>query len=312
MSDLLLSTTILASFLGGVVALLAPCCISVMLPAYFASTFQRRSRIVAMTGVFSLGVATIILPIALGASALSRLLLAQHAWIFGVGGALMVAGGLLMLTGRSFSLPMPGSAGGATGGTGVRKVYGLGVFAGGASACCAPVLIGVAALSGAAASFPVALAVGIAYVFGMVAPLALIAAVWDRRQWGASALQRRTVSVGLGRRRRALPLGNALSAALLVLMGLLTAGLAVAGQGMTSGGWQRSVSSWTQHAAAVALDALSWLPGWVSALLVFGLLALLVRAALRRPPSSRSTDPRDDDRGPTDHPTRTDHLETTP
>ena len=41
--DVLLGTALFASFLGGVVALLAPCCVSVMLPAYFASTFRRRS-----------------------------------------------------------------------------------------------------------------------------------------------------------------------------------------------------------------------------------------------------------------------------
>lgn len=287
MSTLLLSSTVLAAFFGGVVALLAPCCISVMLPAYFASTFRRRTRIAFMTLVFSLGVATIILPIALGASALSRLLLAQHAWIFGIGGALMVVGGLAMLRGMRFAIPMPGG-GGSTGDGGVRSVYGLGVFAGGASACCAPVLVGVAALAGAAASFPVALAVGTAYVFGMVAPLALIALVWDRRRWGAAALQQRTVRLA----GRQVALGNALSGGLLIVMGALTAGLALAGNGMTAGGWQREVSSWTQHAAAVALDALSWLPGWAGALLVLGALALFVRAALRRsaePPDTTTT-----------------------
>lgn len=276
MSDLLLSTTVLASFFGGMVALLAPCCISVMLPAYLASTFRRRSRIAFMTLVFSLGVGTVILPIALGASALSRLLLAQHAWIFGIGGLLMVLGGVLMFAGFRFSLPMPGG-GGSPGNGGLRSVYSLGVFAGGASACCAPVLIGVAALSGAAASFPVAVAVAVAYVFGMVAPLAIIALVWDRRQWGESTLKRRTVPIG----RRGVPLGNALSAGLLIAMGLLTAGLAVSGTGMTTGAWQRSVSSWTQHVAAVALDALSWLPGWAGGLLVLTALLLFVGVAVR-------------------------------
>lgn len=65
MRELLLSTTILAAFLGGMVALLAPCCVSVMVPAYFAASFRTRTRIVAMTGVFALGVATVILPIGL-------------------------------------------------------------------------------------------------------------------------------------------------------------------------------------------------------------------------------------------------------
>jgi cytochrome c-type biogenesis protein len=39
-----------------------------MPPAYFASAFQHRHTLVAMTFLFAAGVATIILPIALGAS----------------------------------------------------------------------------------------------------------------------------------------------------------------------------------------------------------------------------------------------------
>jgi cytochrome c-type biogenesis protein len=288
MSDLLITSTVLASFVGGILALLAPCCISVMLPAYFASTFSRRTQIVAMTMVFTAGVGTVILPIALGASALSSLLLGQHAWIFGVGGALMALAGFAMVAGWKFSLPMPG--GGASGGGGVRGVYGLGVFAGGASACCAPVLLGVAALSGAAASFPVALAVGVAYVFGMVAPLALIALLWDRRDWSASRLQSRTVAVPFGSTRRAVPLGNVLSGGLLVLMGALTSLLAVSGKAMDTAEWQVRAGAWLQHVAAVVLDALSWLPGWAGTLLVFGALALIVTVAVRQSTGSGPTD----------------------
>lgn len=288
MSDLLITSTVLASFVGGILALLAPCCISVMLPAYFASTFSRRTQIVAMTMVFTAGVGTVILPIALGASALSSLLLGQHAWIFGVGGALMAFAGLAMVAGWKFSLPMPG--GGASGGVrGVRGVYGLGVFAGGASACCAPVLLGVAALSGAAASFPVALAVGVAYVFGMVAPLALIALLWDRRDWSASRLQSRTIAVPVGSTRRAVPLGNVLSGGLLVLMGALTSLLAVSGKAMDTADWQVRAGAWLQHVAAVVLDALSWLPGWAGALLVFGGLAGIVTVAVRQSTSPGRT-----------------------
>ncbi|MDT5134770.1 MAG: cytochrome c-type biosis protein, partial [Mycobacterium sp.] len=40
MGEVLFGTTLLASFLGGVVALLAPCCVSVMLPAYLSTGFR--------------------------------------------------------------------------------------------------------------------------------------------------------------------------------------------------------------------------------------------------------------------------------
>lgn len=277
--QLLLSTTIFASFLGGVVALLAPCCVSVMLPAYFASSFQRRSQLLAMTLVFAAGVGTVILPIALGASALSALLTGYHALVFSIGGALMVAAGLAMLAGWKFMLPMPVRGGG--GRRGVGGVYSLGVFSGAASACCAPVLAGVAAVSGAVSSFPAALAVGVAYVFGMVAPLTAVALLWDARDWGSSRLLTgRSVRVWLGRTRR-IPLSAAISGALMVTMGVLTAALALNRPDMATDGWQVRVSAYLGHLTALLQRNLTWLPGWVTALLVFGALAALIVRAVR-------------------------------
>lgn len=279
MRELLLSTTVLASFLGGVVALFAPCCVSVMLPAYLASAFRRRSRILGMTLVFAAGVGAVILPVALGATALSRLFIEQHAWVYLVGGTAMVAGGAAMLLGWTPRLPMPGMCAPAS--TGIGATFGLGAFSGVASACCAPVLAGVVAASGAVSSFPAALSVGVAYVFGMVAPLAILAMIWDRRRWDAARLVNRRIRLRMGRWRRELPLAMAASGGLLVVMGLLTLGLAAAGPGMSSG-WQRRLASWFDHARAVTLDALDWLPGWTSTGLVIAALAVILLLAWRQ------------------------------
>jgi cytochrome c-type biogenesis protein len=70
-----------AAFIAGIIALFAPCCISVMLPAYFAGTFQNRRLLVAMTLLFAAGIATVILPIVLGASFLVSLFATQHSFI---------------------------------------------------------------------------------------------------------------------------------------------------------------------------------------------------------------------------------------
>ena len=53
MTHILFGGAVLASFLAGTVALFAPCCISVMLPAYFSSAFQNRRVLVAMTFLFA-------------------------------------------------------------------------------------------------------------------------------------------------------------------------------------------------------------------------------------------------------------------
>lgn len=288
MGDVLFSTAILASFLGGVVALLAPCCVSVMLPAYFASSFRSRTHILAMTLVFATGVGTVILPIGLGATALTGLISGHHTFVFSVGGTLMVAGGLAMLAGRKFILPMPGLGG--RGGTGVGSVYSLGIFSGVASSCCAPVLAGVVALSAATASFLPALIVGVSYVFGMVAPLAVLALVWDRRDWGSSQLLTgRHITFRVGRYRRRLPLATALSGGLMVAMGVLTVVLAVRGPSMPTNGWQVRFTAWLGHAAATIEKALSWMPPAIPGLLILATLVWFVWRGLKD--KSRAPDP---------------------
>jgi cytochrome c biogenesis protein CcdA len=276
--ELLLSGTVLAAFLGGVVALLAPCCVSVMLPAYFAATFRRRSRVLVMTLVFALGVGTVILPIGLGATALSRLISGQHFAVFAIIGLLMTAGGVAMLLGWKPPIPMPAMRGG---GRGAGGVYLLGVFSGAASACCAPVLAGVATVSGAVASFPAALTVGVAYVFGMVAPLCALALLWDRRDWGSSRLctaAARPVRIG----RLRVPLSAVISGAVLAVLGALTIVIAFTGPNMGTNGWQAQLTAWLGHVAAVLRNALAWLPGWAGLALVFLALLGVIWAALRR------------------------------
>jgi cytochrome c-type biogenesis protein len=264
------------------VALLAPCCVSVMLPAYLSNGFRHRGGVVPATLVFGAGVATVILPIGLGASALSSLLMTGHLWIFSIGGALMIMAGAATLAGWKPNLPMPGARAAKDGSFG--SAYVLGAFSGAASACCAPVLAGVAVLSGAAASFPVALSIGAAYVGGMVAPLAVVALLWDKRHERATRLLTdRTVRFQIGRWRRSMALGNAVSGVLMIAMGALAVILALTGPGMPSGGWQTQLSAWLQHLSSVALGTLTWVPGWLLLALLLSGLAVLIRRALHAP-----------------------------
>lgn len=274
MRNILLGSTVIAAFIGGVVALFAPCCISVMLPAYFATSFRRRRALVAMTFVFGLGVATIILPIAFGASALTRLIIGRHTVVFLVGAVLMIGLGATMIAGWKLPLPMPGMQ--ARRHRGVGSVYALGVFSGTASACCAPVLAGVVALSGAAGSFAAATLVGIAYVFGMVLPLFLIALLWDRYDWGSSRiLTGRTFTLRAFGRSHQIHSTSLVGGVLLMAMGVLTAILAFTGTAMPREGWQVTVSARLQHYGKVVLDRVDGVPGWVTALAVLATLAAL-------------------------------------
>ena len=271
---ILLGGAVLASFLAGVVALFAPCCISVMLPAYFASSFGTKRALLAMTFVFAAGLGLIILPIALGAAAIGSAISAHHLVFYLAGGGLMLALGLYTLVGGKLMLPMPALR--ARRGSGPLAVLSLGAFSGIASSCCAPVLAGVAALSGASGSFLNALILGIAYVFGMVFPLFVIALLWDRFDWGQSRLLRGTrFSIGIFGRRLALHSTALASGSILIAMGVVVIVIAFRGNAMPSSGWQVSLSAHVQHYAHLLSVWLGTLPGWLTGVGIFAALVAL-------------------------------------
>jgi cytochrome c-type biogenesis protein len=274
--------SVVAAIVAGTIALFAPCCISVMLPAYFASSFHNRGVMAAMTFLFAAGVATIVLPIALGASVVRQLITAQHATIYVAGGLLMLGFAAFLLVGGQLHLPSPSR--GPTGKAGPLSVYSLGIFSGVASSCCAPVLAGVIALASAASSFGLALGLGLAYVFGMVAPLFAIALLWDRRDWRTSRLFRpRSFIWQIGQVRRTVSAANLTSAALLAVMGTAMVWLGLMSDGMqASSGWRLRLSSQLQHWSRQATDALAWLPAWAAVLMLVFVVALLARRALHQ------------------------------
>jgi cytochrome c-type biogenesis protein len=296
-TDVLFGGSLLASFLAGMVALFAPCCISVMLPAYFASSVDRRRALVAMTFLFAAGVAIVILPIALGAAAIGAAINEHHFAIYLVGGLTMLALGLFMLAGGKLRLPMPGFR--VRERRGPLTVVSLGAFSGVASACCAPVLAGVLALSGISASFAAALVLGSAYVFGMVFPLFLIALLWDRFDLGESRLLRgRIFRPRLLGRRLAVHSTALASGVLMVLIGGVVIAIAFTGTAMPSSGWQVEVSARLQHYAKVATDWSEAVPGVVWGLALAALLGALAWKALGQAAAGEEPDQEPEPEGP--------------
>ena len=281
-SSVFFGGSVIAAVLAGSVALFAPCCISIMLPGYFATAFQNRRALVAMTFLYALGVATVILPIAVGAHALQQLFTSEHTLIYTAMGIVLLGMAVYLLLGGKMRLPMPGRRSG--GKAGPLGVYTLGIFSGGASSCCAPVLAGVLALSGAASSFLTAIGLGSAYVFGMVAPLFVISLLWERVNWRSTRLFRpRTVNWRIGPVRRSISATTLASALLLAAMGIAVALIGVTSNSMPAGaGWQAEISAHLQHYAKVITDGLSFIPGWAAAIVLVALVALLVRHAIRQ------------------------------
>lgn len=176
--QIIFSASIIVAFLSGIVALFAPCCITFLLPAYISQILRVRVKILLGTALFGLGIATVMLPIALGFREIVIFFGRFHTTTYVIGGLAMVFFGIWTLFGKKMRLPFSFSPKSGDK-VGLGSLYGLGVISGVTSACCAPVLTGALMLAGFSATLLKTIAVGFAYVAGMVFPLFIGALFWE-------------------------------------------------------------------------------------------------------------------------------------
>lgn len=285
MNELLVGSSVLGGFVGGMLALLAPCCITVLLPAYFAATFRNVGTLLRMTFLFGAGIAVVILPIALGLAALGQMFSRYHTILFLVGGVFLLVLGVMTLRGKGFELPFLRAP--AFEGRPGASVFALGVFSGAASSCCAPVLIGVLTLTALTSSFPGAMAVALAYVFGMVFPLLVLALLGDRLGWSASRLVRgKTLTIDVVGRRFAVHSTNLIGGVLFLGMGAFVLILASTGNEFLAVPGQAELGAQLQVLGDRLIAALSWIPNLaVAAVLILFFVFLWRRSAGRSHPT---------------------------
>lgn len=280
--ELLLSASIIAAFIAGVAALFAPCCITVLLPAYFASIFRERYKVFLMTFIFFLGILTVFLPIGLGAAALGQFFSQYHNTIFGVGGALLILLGLILVTGRHFSMPFRVSPS-------LKKhnafsVFVLGIFSGIATTCCAPVLAGVLAL----AALPGSIAWGgiytLSYVFGMVAPLFLLSLFMDKSgvtQKLSNTFQKQ-IEYSLGSKKVSITVSEAISGITFLAMGALIVYLALANKLFVHSEYQVNVNIFLTKVLNSVNGFVKVVPEYVWAILSVAAIALITKLAINQ------------------------------
>ena len=227
----------IVAFVAGIVALAMPCCFSVLLPSYFAQSFKTKTRLIGMTIIFSTGIATIMLPIALGAIFLANTISTNHDLLFVAGGFLMIIVGFWTLWGRGMlpQLNLPVNL--------KRKdlpsVYTLGLFSGAATTCCAPVLAGVVLLTALSTSFLEGMLVGFTYVLGMTSPLLVIALVWDKYAVsGENPLRGRMVHFTLLGQEISMHSSKLIAGVMFVVMGAVTVALGLTGTMLPTPGTQ--------------------------------------------------------------------------
>jgi cytochrome c biogenesis protein CcdA len=177
------AASFIAAFVGGVLSLLSPCS-ALLLPAFFAYAFSSPAQLLGRTLLFLVGLASIFVPLGLGASLVAAALIDYRSTTILVAGLMLVGFGLLELTGRGFSFLPSGLAGRFQTGSGAAAVYGTGLVYGLSGFCSGPLLGSVLTLAGSSASPLVGASLLLVYSFGTAVPLFLIAALWDKYQLG--------------------------------------------------------------------------------------------------------------------------------
>lgn len=235
-SQTLYQISLVAAFVAGMVALFAPCCISYLLPSYFANIFKEKKRILFMTLVYSLGIFVIMLPVVLGARALTSLFFKLHDQTYIIGGVFMLILAVISLLG--LKLPMPKIATQRKrNGNDIVSTFTLGIISGITSSCCAPVLVGVITLSSLSPTILQSLGVGASYVLGMVTPLYIASLFIDKRNILEKPFMRKKITVlSLGKKHYPIFVTNVIAAVIFFITGGVTLILASAGMlGMPTG-----------------------------------------------------------------------------
>lgn len=259
--------SLIAAFIAGMVALFAPCCISYLFPAYIGNVFKEKRHVIFMTLIYSLGIFVVMMPVVLGAKALQMVFFRLHDQTYLFGGLFM-----LVVAGLSFfgvKLPMPHLHTTTTGAKrDVFSTFTLGVFAGITSACCAPVLIGVVALSTLTPTTAQALGVGAFYVLGMVTPLYLASLFIHKTDILSKPVLRKVVSrITVAGKTYPIFVSNIIAAVVFALTGLTMLWLTSTGRlGMTM-----AESAVTKSINGVALQVTELVGGIPGVDILFGL-----------------------------------------
>ncbi len=220
METVLFQTSLIAAFVAGMVALFAPCCITFLLPAYLGGVFKEKEKVLFMTLVFGLGIFVVMLPAVLGVALISKLTFRYHDIIYILGGVVMLL--VSVVTFLGLKLPMPSLGGrGSNGKPDVFSVFTLGIFSGITSACCAPVLIGILALTFLSPNFFGALTIGGVYVLGMVTPLLLISLFLNDKMPKFNILRRPVATITILGRYTPLILSNLIGSAVFFATGII-------------------------------------------------------------------------------------------
>jgi cytochrome c-type biogenesis protein len=212
-----------------------------------------------------------VLPITLGAAALASYVSKWHPQMFTIGGLMMIGVAVALWRGTMLPIDVPQPK--LTGST--LSVFGLGVFSGGATACCAPVLAGAIALSATSASLFGGLLLGGAYVAGMITPLIPLALIYGKAK---NKVRDPKITLRVGAHAKRIGIARLSGAVIFAGFGVLFVVLALTGRSDTAPGFQRTMGSWMREVASFV----DGVPNFVSLPILLVVIGGFAYAVLRR------------------------------
>lgn len=170
---------ILGAFIGGILSLISPCS-ALLLPIFFAYSFDRMGKLVTRTALLYLGLCITLVPLGTGMGAIGSFFDNIRPTVMLVAGIIIIVFGALTMLGRGFAFRPAQQAMGKLNGTSALSVLLLGSVYGLAGFCSGPILgsiLTIAVAGGSAAYGALLMAV---YALGMAAPLFVLAFLWER------------------------------------------------------------------------------------------------------------------------------------
>lgn len=209
--NFLFGVSITASFLAGVLALFAPCCITFLFPSYLGTIFKEGRKVMYYTLLFALGLSFILIPIALGFRFFIFFFDSFHNTVYYIGGIFLILMGITTIK-PIFHIPSffhfkPEVGQKINSGS----VFSLGLLSGLTSACCAPVLFAAVTLTTLSPTLFQAAIVSIAYVMGIVFPLFVLSMFYEKL----------TGKIGGENRQKIYEVLKILGASIFIITGLL-------------------------------------------------------------------------------------------
>ena len=282
MEYVLIIASLVTAFIAGIAALFAPCCITVLLPAYLGSIFRQKRTVMLMTFIFFTGLLAVFLPLGLGFASLGALFSKYHDLLFALGGIFLLLLGASILLGLHFSLSFSHPKMKAQG---AGSVFVLGIFSAFATLCCAPVLAGVLALSILPGSIFWGGMYALMYVLGMVFPLFILAYFMDKSDLGNKLnFFKKQISYSIAKKKIEITIAEMISGIMFLLMGILILYLAKMGKLAMSSDYQLSVNIFMANMTSsinsffAKIPSIIWIGMLIAAIILMGGILLKRRS----------------------------------